>query len=210
MTKLVLFSDTHGYHEKIVVPDGDFLIFAGDMCGGSKPRSLSEVQSFLSWMSAQPHRHKILIAGNHDWAFELEAHLINVPDNLHYLQDSGLELGGLKIWGSPVQPMFYRWAFNRERGSDIRKHWDLIPDDIDILITHGPPLGILDHVAHGNPVGCRDLLKAVVEINPRVHVFGHIHEGYGQQTLDDTIFVNACICDRDYSPVNSPIVVSLP
>jgi len=114
-----------------------------------------------------------------------------------YLNDTGTTIEGLKIWGSPVQPEFFNWAFNRERGEDICKHWDLIPDDTDILITHGPAFGILDRVLEGEYVGCSDLLKKIKQIKPKIHAFGHIHEAYGQCEEDGTTFINACNVNRN-------------
>ena len=122
------------------------------------------------------------------------------------MNDSGITIDGIKIWGSPIQPEFFNWAFNRKRGAEIDKHWQLIPDDTDILVTHGPPFGYLDETARMERVGCVDLLKRIDEIKPKVHVFGHIHEGYGTAINDrDTLFINASVLDEHYRLVNEPI-----
>ena len=228
---LVALSDTHMHHRSVEVPDGDVLVFAGDfmMCG----RKLSEVQKFASWFSNQPHKHKILIAGNHDHFMEhsLNVCLAQFANNVTYLQDGWCEINGWKFWGSPYQPEFCNWAFNVPRGEAIKKHWDLIPDDTDVLITHGPPEGVLDqmipgvterpagyptHFSHpAEHLGCEELRKVVDRVSPRVHIFGHIHGGYGHDKSLDyylpkvTHFYNASICNEQYQPANAPHVIHL-
>ena len=161
------------------------------------------------WMGALPHRHKVMIAGNHDFFFEKYPRQVKkVITNIEYINDSGTTIEGFKIWGSPVQPWFYDWAFNRKRGQDIRKHWDLIPTETDILITHGPPFGILDQTIRGEKVGCEDLTDIVQNrVKPSLHVFGHIHEAYGQEQIGETLYVNASMVDLAYRPVREAIVV---
>ena len=118
--------------------------------------------------------------------------------NITYLNDSGVTIEGIKFWGSPVTPWFHNWAFNRV-GEEITKHWDLIPADTDVLITHGPPKGILDETVHGRlHVGCGHLLKKVLEIKPKVHVFGHIHEARGVHEEAGIKFINASCVDLRY------------
>ena len=162
-------------------------------------------------MGSLPHRHKVVIAGNHDFFFEkYPKEAKRLITNAKYLNDSGILIEGLRIWGSPVQPWFYDWAFNRKRGKDIRKHWDLIPTTTDILITHGPPFGILDATDRGEKVGCEDLLDITQNrVRPKLHVFRHIHEAYGQHQVDDTLFVNASMVDLEYRPVREAIVVEI-
>lgn len=203
--KITAISDTHGQHEKLKLPQADILIHAGDV---SKRGTEAQIKEFINWFSAQPHQHKIFIAGNHDFFFEQadETQLNEViPSNIIYLNDSGIDINGIKIWGSPVQPWFHNWAFNRRRGEEIRKHWDLIPTQTDILITHGPVCGILDRTVYGQEVGCADLLEAVERIKPRVHICGHIHEAYGEKVVAQTRFINACVVNEDYFLVNSPV-----
>lgn len=202
--KLVLISDTHGKQKQIEVPQGDILIHAGDFSMRGFPK---EVEAFMQWFSAQPHPNKILIAGNHDFMAEKDPIGFKnlVPENVTYLNDSGCEIEGIKIWGSPIQPWFHDWAFNRLRGDQIQKHWDLIPIDTDILITHGPPFGSLDSLLDGNRVGCENLAEKVEEIAPKLHVFGHIHESYGMKWSGKTTFVNASMLNFSYQAVNPPI-----
>jgi Icc-related predicted phosphoesterase len=206
--KIVCISDTHTLHKNMKIPDGDLLIHAGDVSSRGK---LEEIIQFNDWLGTLPHRHKVMIAGNHDFYFESNPpHTKSLITNAIYLNDSGIEIEGIKIWGSPVQPWFYDWAFNRQRGEDIRKHWELIPTDTDILITHGPPYGILDETARGELVGCADLLEVIQQrVKPRLHVFGHIHEGYGKTAIGETLFVNPSMVNLQYRPVNQAIVVEL-
>jgi Icc-related predicted phosphoesterase len=207
--RFVCLSDTHNQHREITVPAGDVLLHAGDLTSRGKE---SSVLDFLGWYSSLPHRYKIFIAGNHDFFFECaeEARIRSViPDNVIYLNDSGIEIEGIKIWGSPIQPWFYDWAFNRQRGAEIKKHWDLIPSDTDILITHGPPFGIGDKLVTGVPVGCEELLLAVERVQPKVHLFGHIHEAYGEQVINKTRFINASVLNENYVIQNEAVCVDL-
>jgi predicted phosphohydrolase len=205
--RIVCLSDTHNLHQRIRVPEGDLLLHAGDATmRGTAP----EIAAFFAWLSTLPHAHKVVIAGNHDFLFEREPAVARaLVHGAVYLEDSAIEIEGLRIWGSPWQPWFYDWAFNLRRGAPLREKWDLVPEGTDVLVTHGPPHGVLDRVDGGEQVGCADLLDALCRINPRLHLFGHIHEGYGRETREGTAFVNASICDRGYRPVNPPVVVDL-
>lgn len=206
--KLIIdcISDTHSKHKKIHLPGGDVLIHSGDC---SNEGLLEESLEFLEWFQEQNYSHRILIAGNHDFIFEL------IPEqmeeecknrNIILLNDSGCEIEGIKIWGSPIQPWFYDWAFNRQRGEDIKRHWDLIPKDTEILITHGPPNLIRDQVLERwgeiKHVGCADLYAKIIQTKVKLHVFGHIHEGAGYITLDGRTYVNASSVDRQYRITN--------
>ena len=205
---ITCLSDTHSLHHRIPsIPDADILIHAGDI---SKYGDESQVVDFLHWFSALPHKHKIFIAGNHDFFFEnkREDYIRTViPDNVIYLNDSGCEINGIRIWGSPVTPEFMNWAFNRKRGTEIQQHWNKIPENTDILITHGPPAGILDTTTNFQKTGCEDLLNTVLKIRPAFHIFGHIHEAHGIITQEATTFVNAAILDEKYRIKNKPIMI---
>jgi Icc-related predicted phosphoesterase len=210
--KIVCISDTHGlqhgHRGRIGVPDGDVLVCAGDFTGRG---SLNEARDFFAWLDALPHAHKIVIAGNHDFCFQrspAEARAVAARSAI-YLEDSGTEVLGIKFWGSPWQPRFFDWAFNLDRGPDLEEKWNLIPADTDVLLTHGPPHGILDRTDRGERVGCEELTKAVARVRPKLHVFGHIHEAYGHTTKDGTLFVNASICDLRYRPLRAPVIVEL-
>lgn len=203
--RFVAISDTHGKHQ-FELPEGDVILHAGDV---SSRGLKAEVQRFLDWFSGLDYRYKIFVAGNHDFFFEqapqteIEA---MIPEDLIYLNDSGVEIEGIKIWGSPIQPWFYDWAFNRQRGPEIQKHWDLIPEDSDIVITHGPVFGILDRTASGQVVGCENLLPVLQRIAPKVHLCGHIHEAYGTRQVGETLFINASILDLRYTIAHAPVV----
>lgn len=207
--RIVCIGDTHGQHAKLSVPDGDVLIHAGDfMAFGDRPK---EIVSFNQWLGKQPHLHKVVIAGNHDLMFERHPGAAReLLGNGIYLENSGVELLGLKIWGSPVQPEFNSWAFNVARGPAIRRYWEMIPLNIDILVTHGPPFGVLDRAdpstAH---LGCEELLNSIEEIRPRLHVFGHIHGGHGSSARNGIRFVNASVVNEAYQVVHDPQVVEI-
>ena len=207
MPRLVCLSDTHDRLEDIEVPEGDVLIHAGDFSRRGKE---SQVQRFAEAFGSLPHPHKLLIAGNHDFLFERDpdrAREIVAP--FTYLQDSGVECCGLRFWGAPWQPRFFDWAFNLDRGPEIAAKWALIPTGIDVLITHGPPQGVLDLTSGGEHAGCEELRLRIAELRPRLHVFGHIHEAWGRITIDGTTFVNASNCDLGYHPVQAAQVIDL-
>ena len=175
--RIVAVADTHSFEHDVVVPDGDVFIHAGDLMrlGG-----LEELVPVARWIRGLPHPHKIVIAGNHDRCFveSLEPALRLLGPEVHYLQDSGVVLDGVRFWGSPWQPEFHSWAFNVPRGEPLREIWSRIPDDTDVLVTHGPPHGFGDRV-HRERVGCRELLAARARVRPALHLFGHIHEDGG-------------------------------
>ncbi|WP_417514535.1 metallophosphatase domain-containing protein [Marinobacter sp.] len=213
--RIVCISDTHSKHEEINhIPYGDVLIHAGDSLGFG---SLSNLEDFDKWLGTLPHPNKILIAGNHDTCFEdnpEEAR--NLVKNAIYLEDSDVVIDGLKFWGSPWTPEFFDWAFNARRGLQLFDKWQRIPLDTDVLITHGPPAGILDLVVTHRgeaQVGCNDLLRRIFELkNLKAHVFGHIHSGYGTEIRKsdrEVRFVNASICTERYQPSNHPIVFDI-
>lgn len=207
--KIVSISDTHGEHDKLILPTGDILIHAGDV---SNKGDKTEVEDFLTWFDKQDFAYKIFIAGNHDFFFERHSEEeINkiVPNGIIYLKDSGTEINGLKIWGSPVTPWFLNWAFNRWPGDNINRHWDLIPGDTDILITHGPMFRILDTNLEGQPTGCKDLFLRAQKLNLKAHIFGHIHESYGIIEKLKVKYINASVLNENYKLVNNPIVFDL-
>lgn len=202
--KFVCISDTHNKHGELVVPKGDILIHAGDF---TRVGALKDVKSFNDFLGTLPHPHKIVIAGNHDFCFEKKPKEARaLLSNCIYLQDESVEIEGLNIYGSPWQPTFFNWAFNLQRGEQIRKKWNLIPENTHVLITHGPPFGHGDKTLRGEPVGCMDLLRTIEKIKPKCHIFGHIHEDPGVTFNKDTAFVNASSCNVEYHMVNPPIV----
>lgn len=215
------------------IPDGDVLLHCGDFTNVGR---LEEVQAFAKWFGALPHKRKILIAGNHDLSMEPATYAatsrrfggvgrgakaldaaavcrqaraaIEAIPNCSYLEDSGTEVDGIRIWGSPWQPEFCEWAFNLPRGEACRAKWRRIPAGTDVVLTHGPPLGHGDQcLPSGARAGCADLLDELQQrVRPKYHVFGHIHEGWGVTTDGVTRYVNASTCNLRYKPVNTPIV----
>ena len=197
-------SDLHGKLPTLF--GGNLLVVAGDITAYDKP---SQWEKFFDWLKAQPYDRKIFVAGNHDGNAE---NFIDTPVlGYEYLCDTGTEFQGLKIWGSPWTPTFCDWYFMKDRNK-MHEAWDLVPQDTDILITHGPPRGILDLT--GRPfnsfnevpmhVGCDSLRKFVDKAKPGLNIFGHIHEGYGTLQTEDTLFVNASLMDERYNFVNPP------
>ena len=171
------------------------------------------MESFAKWLREQPFKHKVVIPGNHDLFVErspMTARALMRGDGIHFLIDEEVVIDGVKFWGSPWQPWFHDWAWNAQRGPDIAQHWDRIPKDTKVLITHGPPFGILDTVDRGGfSVGCEELAKKVIAIAPKVHVFGHIHEGYGMLDFHGIKFVNAAAQNFNSDTLNPPIVVDI-
>jgi Icc-related predicted phosphoesterase len=219
--RILAISDTHSKHKQIPkdwFPEADVLIHAGDISTRGYER---EVVEFLEWFVMLPYENKILIAGNHDFYFQDEPErvrkLIAEVNEYHigkspfkkgiiYLEDSGCNIGGINFWGSPYQPRFFDWAFNEDRGDDIKFHWDLIPKNTDILITHGPAHEYCDLVPRGERVGCVDLREAIERIKPKYHICGHIHCAYGIDKNKDTTFINAAILNEEYQVENKPIL----
>ncbi len=203
--RLVCLSDTHNFLDQLDVPDGDVLLHAGDFTGAG---TVGEVEAFGCSLAELPHRDKVVVAGNHDFLFEREPERAReLLGDVTYLQDSGTRIGDLQVWGAPWQPWFHDWAFNLPRGASIAEKWELVPDSVDVLVTHGPPMGILDRCADGQRVGCEELEIARARIRPRLHLFGHIHEAYGTHEEDGILSVNGCNCDLRYRPVNPAIVI---
>lgn len=221
--KITFLSDTHTRHKSVTpfLTGGDILIHAGDfMSSGYDP---NEAESFFSWYdSIENYETKVLIAGNHDRIMQNDPSwatgVLTGYKTIEYLQDEELTLyfdghngdfpeDNIHIWGSPWQPKFFNWAFNLEPGEEIKKKWDLIPNNTDILITHGPPFSKLDFVNGGSNVGCEELLKRVISVKPKIHVFGHIHEGAGYVFDGTTHFFNASVLNERYEFRNKPITI---
>lgn len=210
---ITFISDTHNKHNLIpteYLQGGDMIIHSGDV---SSRGMEYEIDAFLNWYSNLPYTHKIFIAGNHDWFFEVASKYIIADKmakypNIIYLNDSGIEIEGIKIWGSPVQPYFHNWAFNRI-GEAINEHWDKIPLDTNILITHGPIFGYLDTTLEGDRTGCEYLREKLPTFtNLKIHTCGHIHEAYGSHEFTDgQLFLNASVLNRRYEMQNRPIVL---
>lgn len=209
--KIVCISDTHDNHEQVNVPDGDILIHAGDFTCHKEP-IIQKTIDFNNWLGKLPHKYKVVIAGNHDTLFEKNPYLArSLITNAVYLEDSGITIDGLNIWGSPYTPFWADWAFNVKPFELLIDHWKLIPENTDVLITHGPPYGICDlnvlgtHTVEGSHCGDRFLLEEKMRLKLKLHVFGHIHEGYGKNGIN----VNAAQVDAFNNLKNKPIIIDL-
>ena len=208
---ITFISDTHGLHYRLNLSGGTVLVHSGDI---TEYGTEEEVIDFLDWFCWQPYLYKIFIGGNHDLYLEAMNKSDRrklIPSNVIYLQKRGIEIEGLKFWGSPVTPWFLGMAFNVRAGEEIKKNWQMIPADTDILITHGPPYGILD-----NEMGDEELLSQIQKIKPRIHCFGHIHEPSGVQILNGITFINAAMVNSldpmqkvNYRIIGRPIIYNL-
>jgi Icc-related predicted phosphoesterase len=186
--RIVAFSDTEGKHGQLEVPDGDVLVFAGDM---SHHGSSVAIEEFDRWLGTLPHPNKLVIAGNHDTLFERNPGIGRLlMKNCRYLQDEVAEVDGVKFWGSPWQPWFFNWSFNLPRGDKLAEKWAMIPEDAEVLITHGPPFGIGDNTGQMQ-VGCEALRERVMKLPKlKTHIFGHVHESPGLFKQEGILFAN--------------------
>jgi Icc-related predicted phosphoesterase len=210
---ITCISDLHGFYPKL--EGGDLLIVAGDLTASD---TQSQHKEFFEWLDDQEYDAKVYIAGNHDGYYQKsEAKKYVYPSGILYLEDQCAEFEGLKIWGSPWTHLFpgvnpHCTAFMIPE-KKLAAKWALIPDDVDILVTHGPPFTVLDKTKKGAQVGSPSLMAAHLKrLRPKLWVFGHIHEAYGEDgpyEWNDTLYVNASIMNECYEPVNKPIGVVL-
>ncbi len=209
--KICCISDLHGHFPEI--PDCDLLLIGGDIvpldCHDPENASKWMSKVLKPWINNLSERMKIVVcSGNHDFIWESNPELIPQM-NWTYLQDSGTEFEGLKVYGSPHQPYFGGWAFNLYE-PELKEKWALIPDDTDILLLHGPPYMYGDFSSYGNEhTGSPSLLTRIEEIKPKLSVAGHIHSGRGIYNIGPTIFVNAALVDENYKLVNESILVEI-
>lgn len=210
--RFCFISDTHSLHNevKLNMEGVDFLIHTGDFTNRGNEH---DVHRFNKWLgeSGLDKEHIVVICGNHDFFFERKdrKYVDKICTNFTYLQEDRYECDGIKFYGVPHQPEFFGWAFNVPRGEKLKVIWDKIPEDTDVLLTHGPPMGILDANREGQHCGCEDLLNRVKELNVKVHAFGHIHEGYGMKEIEGTIYINSSSLDGNYNPVNEPVILDI-
>jgi Icc-related predicted phosphoesterase len=223
ISKIACVSDLH--ENLIEIPECDLLLVSGDITFGFKGDHVAQQKfiytDFKAWCERVPARHIVVIAGNHDqsvekWGWPVEHEW---PDNFHYLQDEGVEIEGIKVWGTPWQPWFYSWAFNAPEHNGeafLKEKFNMIPRDTDIVICHGPPYGYGDRVGdqrdlRAERVGSRALTDALRDINPRLMVCGHIHSGTGDYKLDgkQTRIVNAAVVNERYTIKRGPFLVNL-
>ena len=215
--KLVVISDTHQFHDQLVLPEGDVLVHCGDACNEGTEE---EFVSFTRWFVRQPYHVKLYVPGNHDffpYSYPRKARSLLAGANL--LIDESITVGELVFYGCPWMPEYMLWSFMLPRGSEeLEAKYATIPHMTNVLITHGPPYGILDgwtplmeNRGRYDSIGDSALRLKVERVRPKLHLFGHAHAGYGQMQLEDmpTRFVNASICTEDYHPNNPPTVVEL-
>jgi Icc-related predicted phosphoesterase len=216
MYRITTISDTHNKHKQLTpfLPGGDILIHAGDISSlGHK----HEITEFCKWFDKiDNYDLKVFIAGNHDYGFEKRVNetmeIVNSYKTITYLQDDWVgfqknDLREIRIWGSPWQPEFYNWAFNLPRkGAGLLSKWEMIPEDTDILITHGPAYGYVDMViGQYEHLGCELLIDRIGVVKPDIHICGHIHSGYGYATNGKTHFINASVLNEGYTFTQNPI-----
>jgi Icc-related predicted phosphoesterase len=227
--KIATVSDVHGMWDQLDYPGADVLVFAGDIMGNYNRdpvidahlqlEELERFDLFTADLVAQGlYSHIVFVAGNHDWLFEKlprEARS-KLGSHITYLENSGATLLGYNFYGAPQQNWFHSWAFNfPPPGTSHAKKaallcWDAIPNDVDILITHGPPYGILDLTYGGQNVGCPYLEDRLQHLHQlKLHIFGHIHYSYGKKMRQKTLFVNTAICDENYDPTNPIPVINV-
>lgn len=220
--RFVVVSDTHNRSNIVTeIPDGDVLLHCGDVTLRSFK---NEFVSFNEWIGSLPHPTKIVIAGNHDRLLEVRPlnsffsvmgasnrdELIVEFTNFTYIEDEMVDVHGYKIYGSPWTPV-HLGGFQKRRGSRIKNIWEQIPNDTDILLTHGPPAGVGDYTRRGENAGCVDLLYEIQNrVKPLYSCFGHIHEGNGVYTDGVTTFINAAVCDTSYRAKQPVYVFDLP
>jgi Icc-related predicted phosphoesterase len=212
--KIVCISDVHERWHKLVIPECDILISAGDYSFRGEKHIVKE---FHKWLDKQDARYVISVQGNHElWVEEnfLEAKQIaqEACPGVYFIDEGPIEIEGIKIYGSAITPFFCNWAWNRHP-QEITKHWNRIPDDTQILITHGPSYNILDKTCYATgeerpePLGCYQLVKRIEQLKDLdLHFCGHIHHSHGQKHIDGVSYYNASICDESYYPSN-PITV---
>jgi Icc-related predicted phosphoesterase len=213
--KIHCISDTHTKHRELNLHGGEVLIHAGDIMGSGY--KLSEITDFLQWFAEQDYKHKIFIAGNHDRIFEENPDLMfrilqdEYPEII-YLENKSVTIDGIKFYGSPHTTEFMGWAFALDNDWESEEMWSRIDDDTDVLITHGPAYGYLDEIktplrpgmTYGH-LGCPMLAKRIEEINPKLHICGHIHssqgvlDGYGEVSTH----INASCLGEDYKFINN-------
>jgi Icc-related predicted phosphoesterase len=205
---LILFGDTHELHREVEIPAGDILICAGDFTMFSK--NLSAIEDFNEWLGELPHRHKIVVPGNHEFFLESNPERRSVLDNANVLIDESIEIEGLNIYGSPMTPL-YGAAFGKPSHKDRQRHWNNVPDDTHVLVTHGPPFGILDlSPDQAERMGDPELRKRVRELpSLKLHAFGHVHGAHGSVEQEGITFANVALMGHLGNLVQAPTVLRM-
>ena len=209
MIRIIAISDTHGIHRTLQPISGDILIHAGDMT----ITSLSALKEINAWFGTLDFKHVICIAGNHDTFLEEigPAKSKKLFTNAIYLHNESVNLMGKSFYGSPYSPMFNNWSFMYERGSiELKEIWEQIPENLDYLITHCPPYGILDRNLQDLRCGCEILVREIAKKFPLVHIFGHIHMNGGRAISSGGIsFYNVSVLNEQYKLTNEPTIIEV-
>jgi Icc-related predicted phosphoesterase len=205
--KIVALSDTHTKHHQITIPKGDILIYAGDF----EIRNTIDLVEMRDWLNALPHKYVVTIFGNHDFTHKATTKYIKdvFGKKIKYLCNNSIIIESLKIWGSSYSPLFNDWAWMKP-DNDLKEIWNTIPNDVNIVITHCPCYGLLDQVLpRMESVGSRTLKDRIKEIQPKVHIAGHIHESFGQYTDGKTDYYNVSILNEQYQLENEPTIIEV-
>jgi Icc-related predicted phosphoesterase len=208
--KIVAFSDIHGQQNNKLARwfnnnPGDLLIFAGDL----QLNNLDDGTKFIEWIHQLPYTNKILVFGNHDGNYiHALAYIIqNSFNNITFLNNNNTIINGIKIFGSPHSVEYGSWWFMM-KDNELADLWNKIPDDTDILITHGPPFGILDYTCDGFTTGSKTLGEKISKLKQlKYHIFGHIHESYGIKRINNITFMNVSLLNEKYQFANNPIII---
>ena len=207
--KICCFSDTHTKEAWLNVPECDILIFAGDF----HITSIRELEIANRYFSKLHATHKLFIAGNHDTILEFlsQEEIEKLFPSVIYLKDRLVIINGLRFYGSPYSPEFNNWSFMYQRNSlEAKKIWEKIPENLDFLITHCPPYGVMDRNMNDERCGCSTLLREIDKKQPRRNIFGHIHLFGGQSTTQEGIdFYNVSVLNEEYKLTNKPTVIEL-
>lgn len=194
--RLLHLSDTHNQHDALqALPDADIIVHSGDFTFAGTEK---EATDFMNWFCDLPYKYKIFIAGNHDICM-LDASVDGLPENVHFLYNSGVTIKGIKIYGIPMFREYYLTG-------EYRDHIEAIPDDSDIVVTHQPPMNILDFCDNIH-YGSQSLREKIRKVHPSYHLFGHIHNTYGITERTGTVFSNAALLDETYTLVNIPRLI---
>lgn len=205
---VTIISDTHTMHRSLSLPGGDILIHCGDMLD-LFDRDTAALTDIDGWFGRQDYQTILVTGGNHDLALETALTRTKQPfRNARYMQDERLTVEGLEIYAAPWVPELASHAFYLDDDA-LRDKWAAIPADLDILITHVPPTGILDRSSRGHSHGCPHLAAEIERIAPRLHCFGHVHASAGQARIGDTLFVNASSAISGERDVRAPLVIEV-
>lgn len=206
--KIVIISDTHGEHAKLGRLSGDVLIHCGDFALGHE-RQEAALYELDRWFAEQAFRHIVCVGGNHDFLVEeKKTRGEQIFRNAICLEDVSVEIDGVKFHGAPWTPELTQWAHYRPT-AELQRAWEMVPEDVDVLVTHSPPRGILDRNSRGKACGCELLRQRVAAVRPQLHCFGHIHASAGVHQEGGTQFVNASMVDSQYQLVRDAVVVEI-